>query len=133
MTKLTLIPISAFALIAALPLTAAAAGMDEDHTGPEAQMAMAATVSWQDAGNAALAAHPGTLAALDFGDENGTGIYEVTIFGPDVQPWVVKIDATSGAVLDQGSAAKMEDADDGDEDHAAASATEHGETDDDNG
>lgn len=111
--KLTMIPISTAALVATLPLTAGAAGYDETDMGAEAQMALAAQVSLQQAGDLALAQHAGQLAAIGFNDENGRGVYEAVVVGADGQSWIVKLDANSGDVLGQGLASLMDDEDNG--------------------
>ena len=107
------------ALLGAMPLVAAAETMSES----ELDMFDAATVSAQQAGDAAVKAHSGTLASVAFGDEDGRAAYEAVVIGADGQPWTVLIDAQNGEVFASAASSAMKDHEDGD-DH-------DGETDDD--
>ncbi|MFC2967978.1 PepSY domain-containing protein [Acidimangrovimonas pyrenivorans] len=65
----------------------------------EVQMALAAPVKLDQAGQIALKAAPGTLAQIGFNDENGAGVYEASVVGTDGAVTIVRIDAQSGKVL----------------------------------
>lgn len=129
--KRTIVPLTAAALFAVTPLALMAETNDTADAGAEAQMALAAGVSLQEAQDLALAQHAGTVAAIGFNDENGRGVYEAVVIGADGQPWLVKLDADTGEMLGQGLAALMDDEGDGaqsgdsDQDHGG-----DGETDD---
>ena len=103
---------ASFAAFGMTPLLASA----EDFDKAEADLFRAATVTVQTAGQTALTAHPGTLAAVGFNDENGKGVYEALVVDTDGTPWTVKIDAMTGAVLASGQSALMGD---DEEDHDA--------------
>lgn len=94
---------------------------------PQEQLFMAATVSLDQASQIALKEVPGTLAAIGFNDENGKGVYEALVVAADGQASIVKIDATSGAVLGKGLASVMDDEGDGGEDGGENEGGETGE------
>jgi len=75
----------------------------------EIQLLQTAKISLSKAGEIALGKAPGKLAAIGFNDENGKGVYEVTIVGADNAATLVKVDGTTGAVLASGLVASMED------------------------
>ncbi|MDX2485349.1 MAG: PepSY domain-containing protein [Pseudodonghicola sp.] len=113
------------ALIAALPFAASAETMDQS----ELDMFRGAALTIQQASDAALQAHSGTLAAVAFGDENGRAAYEAVVIGGDGAPWTVLVDAKTGEVFASALSSAMEDHEDnaqgrGDDDY-------DGETDDD--
>lgn len=93
------------ALLGALPFAASAETMDQG----ELEMFRSTTMTIQQAGDAALKAHAGTLAAVTFGDENGRAAYEAVVVGSDGQPWTVLIDAKSGEVFASALSSAMED------------------------
>lgn len=128
MKRKTLI-ITTAALLATMPLTAGAAGMDDTELGSDAQMALAANLSLQQASDLALAQHPGELAAIGYNDENGRGVFEATVIGKDGQPWLVKLDANTGDVLGQGLASLMDDEGDGEHNGAGKGETDGGDND----
>lgn len=111
------------ALLGALPFAASAETMDQS----ELDMFRTASLTISQAGDAALQAHAGTLAAVAFGDENGRAVYEAVVIGSDGQPWTVLIDAKTGEVFASALSSSMDDhedqgegldhEDDGDEDH----------------
>lgn len=106
------------ALIATLPFAALAGTMDET----ELEMFRGASVTIQQASDAALKAHSGTLAAVAFSDEDGRAAYETVVIGNDGQPWTVLVDAKTGEVFATELSSAMEDHEDGargrdDEDH----------------
>ena len=106
------------ALLGALPFAASAESMDQS----ELEMFRSASLTVQQAGDAALRAHAGTLAAVAFGDENGRAAYEAVVIGGDDQPWTVLIDAKTGEVFASALTSSMEDHEDqgegqNDEDH----------------
>lgn len=93
------------ALLGALPFAASAETIDNG----ELEMFRNASLTVQQAGDAALRAHGGTLAAVTFGDENGRAAYEAVVIGSDGQPWTVLIDAKSGEVFASALSSAMED------------------------
>lgn len=104
------------ALLGVLPVAASAETMDKS----ELEMFQSATLNIQQAGDAALQAHSGTLAAVAFGDEDGRAAYEAVVIGADGQPWTVMIDAGNGEVFASAASSAMEDHADGaraDDDH----------------
>ena len=113
------------ALLGVLPLAAAA-----ERLGPaELALFQGATLSAQQAGNAALQTHAGALASIVFGDEDGRAAYEAVVVGTDGQAWTVKIDAATGEVFASALSSDMQDHADNAQaldDHGA-----DGETDDD--
>ncbi|WP_158971113.1 PepSY domain-containing protein [Chachezhania sediminis] len=112
------------ALLGALPF-AAAAGTEMPEI-KEYPLARDAAVSLQDAGQAAQAAHPGDLAAVVFGDEDGRLAWEAIVVDPDGTLWTVLIDAADGQVFASAATSAMNgDAEDHEDGH------EDGETDDD--
>lgn len=124
MTKTRKILIPA-ALIAALPLAAMAA---ERLSPAEVTQFQKAAVSLDQAGAAALKDHPGALASVNYGDEDGRMGYEVIVVGADGQPWTVLVDAQSGDIFASAASSSMTDH----EDHANGQADhEDGEEDDD--
>jgi Predicted membrane protein len=121
-TKMILIPA---ALIASLPLAAMAA---ERLSPAEVTQFQSAAVSLDQAGATALQNHPGALASVTYGDEDGRMGYEVVVIGADGQPWTVLVDAQSGDVFASAASSAMNDHEDqanGHDDH------EDGEEDDD--
>ena len=97
------------ALIGAVPFSASAETMDQS----ELEMFRKASVSIQQAGDAALSARPGRLAAVSFGDEDGRAAYEAVVVGANDESWTVLIDANSGKVFASGKSSAMEDHEDG--------------------
>ena len=75
-------------------------------------MFRSASLTIQQAGDAALQAHAGTLAAVAFGDENGRAAYEAVVIGSDGQPWTVLIDAKTGEVFASALSSSMDDDED---------------------
>lgn len=98
------------ALLGALPFAASAETMDQS----ELDIFRTASLSIQQAGDAALQAHAGTLAAVAFGDENGRAAYEAVVIGSDGQPWTVLIDAKTGEVFASALSSSMDDHEDQD-------------------
>ncbi|WP_071675705.1 PepSY domain-containing protein [Nioella nitratireducens] len=98
MTRTALI-LPSLVLVGLAPLAAAAETMDSAET----QMFQAANLSLQQAGDTALSAHAGSLAAVTFGDVDGRAVYEATVLGDDGTPWTVMVDASTGEVLASGS------------------------------
>ncbi len=96
------------ALLAALPYAASAETMEQS----ELDMFRSASLTIQQAGDAALQAHAGTLAAVAFGDENGRAAYEAMVIGGDGQPWTVLIDAKTGEVFASALSSSMDDHED---------------------
>ncbi|MEC3862080.1 PepSY domain-containing protein [Mesobacterium sp. TK19101] len=96
------------ALLGALPFAASAETMDQS----ELDMFRSASLTIQQASDAALQAHAGTLAAVAFGDENGRAAYEAVVIGGDGQPWTVLIDANTGNVFASALSSSMDDHDD---------------------
>lgn len=96
------------ALLAALPYAASAETMEQS----ELDMFRSASLTIQQAGDAALQAHAGTLAAVAFGDENGRAAYEAVVIGGDGQPWTVLIDAKTGEVFASALSSSMDDHED---------------------
>ncbi len=105
--------------VGALPLAAVAEVPELQEFG----LARDAAVSLQSAGETALNTHPGKLAAVIFGDEDGRLAWEAIVVGQDGEPWSVLIDAKDGQVF--ASAAASSKYEDDQDDH------EDGETDDD--
>jgi len=93
------------ALLGALPFVASAETMDQG----EVEMFRGASLTVQQAGDAALRVRAGTLAAVTFGDENGRAAYEAVVIGSDGLPWTVLIDARSGEVFASALSSAMED------------------------
>jgi hypothetical protein len=89
--------------IAALPFAASAETMGKT----ELDMFNGASLTIQQASDVALQAHPGTLAAVAFGDENGRAVFEAVVIGGDGQPWTVQIDAKTGEVFASGLSSAM--------------------------
>ena len=96
------------ALLGALPFAASAETMDQS----EFDMFRSASLTVSQAGDAALQAHAGTLAAVSFGDENGRAAYEAVVIGRDGQPWTVLIDAKTGEVFASALSSSMDDHED---------------------
>lgn len=96
------------ALLGALPFAASAETMNQS----EIDMFRSAALTIQQAGDAALKAHAGTLATIAFGDENGRAAYEAVVIGSDGQPWTVLIDAKTGEVFASALASSMDDHED---------------------
>ena len=96
------------ALLGALPFAASAETMDQG----ELDMFRSASLTIQQAGDAALQAHAGTLAAVAFGDENGRAAYETVVIGGDAQPWTILIDAKTGEVFASALSSSMDDHED---------------------
>jgi uncharacterized membrane protein YkoI len=65
----------------------------------QAALEKLATVSTEQAGDAARAAVPGTVAETDLGNENGFVVYSVEINGSDGSVTEVTVDAGDGTVL----------------------------------
>ena len=86
------------ALLGALPFAASAESMNQS----ELDLFNGAKLTIQQAGDAALQAHAGTLAAVAFGDDDGRAAYEAVVVGKDGQPWTVMIDAKTGKVFGYG-------------------------------
>ncbi|WP_209308846.1 PepSY domain-containing protein [Blastococcus sp. CT_GayMR16] len=74
-----------------------------------------ATVTPQQAEQAAVAAVPGTVGGSELGNENGFVVYSVEIKGTDGNVTEVKIDAGNGAVLAQEAEDGQEAADSADQ------------------
>lgn len=96
------------ALLGALPFAASAETMGQS----ELDMFRSASLTIQQASDAALQAHAGTLAAVAFGDENGRAAYEAVVIGGDGQPWTVLIDAKTGEVFASALSSSMNDHED---------------------
>lgn len=101
-----ILAVSALAL-GMVPVMASA----EQSNAREIALLQSAAISAQTAAQTALAAHPGTLAAIDFGDENGVGIFEAEIIAADGTEWKVQVDAMTGNIVAQGQASAMDDQD----------------------
>ncbi|WP_027256037.1 PepSY domain-containing protein [Leisingera aquimarina] len=86
-------------LLAALPFAASAETMDQS----ELDMFRSASLTISQAGDAALQAHAGTLAAVAFGGENGRAAYEAVVIGGDGQPWTKKITTAKRTTADRTS------------------------------
>lgn len=117
------------ALLGALPFAASAETMEQS----ELDMFRSASLTIQQAGDAALQAHAGTLAAVAFGDENGRAAYEAVVIGGDGQPWTVLIDAKTGEVFASALSSSMdhhEDQGDGPEQQNGDDENHDGETND---
>lgn len=97
------------ALIGALPFAALAERMDQS----ELDLFRTATLTLQQAGDAALHAHAGTLAAVTFGDEDGRAAYEAVVVGKDGKPWTVLVDAKTGEAFASALSSDMKDHKDG--------------------
>lgn len=81
-------------------LAAIQAGAETNQAGPsEVQMFLSSPVTLDQAGQTALKAAPGKLAAIGFNDENGAGVYEASVVAKDGTVTVLKIDAQNGKVL----------------------------------
>jgi peptidase YpeB-like protein len=96
----------------------------------EALKFLAAEVSLQQATDIALEQVAGTLSAIGFEDEDGRGLYEATIVAADGATSLVKIDASTGAVLGSGLVALIDDETDDDEDDEGDEGWEAGDEDD---
>ena len=96
------------ALLGDLPFAASAETMDRT----ELAMFRTASLTISQAGDLALQAHTGTLAAIAFGDENGRAAYEAVVIGGDGQPWTVLIDAKTGEVFASALSSSMDDHED---------------------
>lgn len=101
------------ALIGALPFAASAEPMAPS----DVELFRGAAVTIQQAGDAALRAHSGTLAAVAFGDEDGRAAYEALVIGSDGQPWTVLVDAATGDVFASAASSAMQDHEDGAQGH----------------
>lgn len=75
----------------------------------EAQMALAAPVKLDQAGQIALKAAPGTLAQIGFNNENGAGVFDASVIAADGTVTKVKVDAQSGKVLGTAQATTLGD------------------------
>ena len=93
------------ALLGVLPYAASAETLDQSAL----EMFRSASVTIQQAGNAALQAHVGTLAAIAFSDENGRAAYEAVVIGNDGLPWTVLVDAANGEAFASAPSSAMED------------------------
>jgi uncharacterized membrane protein YkoI len=89
----------------------AAGGEDQE----QASLRALATLTPQEAEQAAVAVVPGTVAATDLGNENGSVVYSVEIKGSDGSVTEVVIDAGNGAVLAQQGADEEQPADSADQ------------------
>jgi len=78
---------------------------------PEIQLLQSSKISLPKAGEIAVDAVKGQLAAVEFNDENGKGVFEATVFGKDGTATKVLVDANSGAVLSKAPMTKMADED----------------------
>lgn len=96
------------ALLGVMPLAVSAEIMDQS----ELDMFRSASLTISQAGDAALQAHSGVLAAVAFGDENGRAAYEAVVIGADGQPWTILIDAQTGEVFASALSSVMDDQDD---------------------
>ena len=101
------------ALLGALPFAASAESMNQS----ELDLFNGAKLTIQQAGDAALQAHAGTLAAVAFGDDDGRAAYEAVVVGKDGQPWTVMIDAKTGEVFASAKSSAMDDHEDGAQGH----------------
>lgn len=97
------------ALLGVISFAASAETLDRS----EIDMFRSASVSIQQAGEAALQAQPGTLASVFFGDENGRAAYEAIVIGADGQPWTVLIDSKNGEVIASALSSTMNDDEEG--------------------
>ena len=70
-------------------------------------MFSSAPIKLDQAGQIALKAAPGELAAIGFNDENGIGVYEASVVAKDGTVTVLKIDARSGKVLATASSSSI--------------------------
>ena len=95
-------------LLGALPLAAAAGTLDRD----KPEMLRSASLTTQQARDAALQAHAGTLAAVAFGEKNGRTAYVAVAIGGDGQTWTVLIDARTGEVFASALSSSMDDHED---------------------
>lgn len=91
----------ATALAAALPAIGVVPANAQGRTASatEVQMALAAPITLDQAGQIARKAAPGTLAEIGFNDENGAGVYEASVVARDGAVTLIRIDAQSGKVL----------------------------------
>jgi hypothetical protein len=99
-------------IVAALGMTPMMVSAEQTNASEKA-LFQGAMVSLQTAGETALSTHAGTLASVQFNDENGTGVYEALVLDANGMTWMVKVDAMTGLVLAQGQAAVMDDEDNG--------------------
>lgn len=113
------------AMLGALPLLASA----ETLSGQEMTLFRAAGVTLTQAADAARQAHPGALASVAFGDEDGRAAYAAVVVGNDGQPWTVLVDAQSGDVFASARSSAMQEHEDGAE--SGVDNHEDGETQDD--
>lgn len=89
-------------------VTAVQASAETAPSGPsEVQMFSSAPIKLDQAGQIALKAAPGELAAIGFNDENGIGVYEASVVAKDGTVTVLKIDARSGKVLATASSSSI--------------------------
>lgn len=103
------------ALAAALPFAAMAETMSQS----ELQRFDSATLSLQQAGDAALAAQQGRLAEVSFDDEqNGRAAWEAVVIGANGKSWTVMIDATSGEVFGKALSSDKDDDHEGEDDNS---------------
>ena len=94
------------ALVAAMPFAA----MAETMSPSELQMFNGATLSLQQAGDAALAAQQGKLAEVSFDDEqNGRAAWEAVVISADGKSWTMMIDANNGEVFAKALSSAMDD------------------------
>lgn len=133
MKHTTLIPILATSLAlsgASFAYANEAKGSIDTSMKAEIQLFQAAKISLAKAGEVATGAVPGQLASVGFNDENGTGVYEAVVIAKDGTVSMVKVDATSGALLAKGPVASMGDENDGDkQDNKDSSEDSEAETD----
>jgi hypothetical protein len=112
------------ALLGAIPIAASADTMNQTEVEP----IRATSLTLQQARDVALKAHPGTLAAVTFGDEGGRAAYQAVVVGSDGKPWTALVDAGTGNVFAPALSSATEDHADG----AKVEASDgDGETDDD--
>ncbi len=101
-SRLAVFSLAAFGLA---PMLASAEAPDA----AEVALFQSAKIDVQAAEKAALEIHAGKLAGVQFGDEDGTGVFDALVIDADGTPWLVKMDAMTGKVLAQGKAAVMGD------------------------
>jgi uncharacterized membrane protein YkoI len=90
---------SALTLVLSSTLVMAQAGSVSVSGHKEKEYHKLATVSMQDAIQAALTKVPGKAVEAELDDSNGILVYEITIMGDDNQKHEVKIDAGNQTVL----------------------------------
>jgi uncharacterized membrane protein YkoI len=101
-SKLAAFSLAAFGLA---PMMVAAETPDAG----EVALFQSAKIDIQAAGKVALDSHAGKLAGVQFGDEDGTGVFDALVVDADGTPWLVRVDAMTGNVLAEGKAAVMGD------------------------